>query len=274
MRRSVPALLVLVVASGCAPGPTDLDDPEHLRTWLTGASALGVYTPIHEPVGFAAGEVTFPDATCPVITESDTTVTIAGDCTASDGRRFVGQVTVTRGADGARDVTFEGFGAGDDPAPATGTVAIREVSPTEHTFDVDLAIDGFATTTYRYLGRVVGGYEGATTWSGEGDVEREGWTPVGVAHAVTVDQVRDPDVCGNAPASGSTTLTLDGRTLRVDYDGATACDEDRAAPYSIDGVEQGLVTGIGCAAAPGRGGALGGLVLGLAGLLAARSRRR
>lgn len=273
MHRTTPIVLWAALA-GCSSA-TNLEDAEHVRVWATGASALGLFTPVYEPVALADGEHTFPDPACPVITDDGTTLAIAGECTASDGRRFIGRVEVVRGADGEKDVTFDGYGASDeDPAPTFGTAAIRRRSLEEHTFDLDLRHEGIATTIVRYAGRVVGTYEGRTEWSGEGDVEREGWAPVGAAHAITEAQVRDQSVCGNAPASGRTTLTFDdpAATLVVEYDGATACDEERAARYSVDGADRGLVTGIGCAAAPGRG-AGGGIAVALLALAWALRRR-
>ncbi len=272
MHRTTPIVLCALVA-GCSSA-TDLDDPEHVRVWATGASALGLFAPVYDPIALADGEHTFPDPSCPAITDDGTTLAIQGDCAASDGREFIGRVEVVRGADGARDVTFEGYGASDeDPAPTWGEAAIRRRADEEHTFDLDLRHEGIATTIVRYSGRVLGTYEGRTEWSGEGEVEREGWAPVGAAHAITEAQVRDQAVCGNAPASGRTTLAFEdpSATLVVEYDGATACDEERAAPHSVDGVDRGLVTGIGCAAAPGRG--VGGLGLALLALAWALRRR-
>jgi len=271
MRRTL--LASLVVLSGCA-ATTDLDDPDHVQTWATTASALAVYSRVHDPIAFADGEAPFPDPDCPEWTDDGVTATLDGGCVTDDGVRYVGRVVIIRDREGNRDATFAGWGSGrDGVSPANGEVHIRQLAEEDHEFDIDLYVDALAPLTIDYSGRVQGTYRGPTTWNGEGTVRRQSFDPAGLAHAVTVDQVRDGDVCSNQPASGQTTIEIDDRVLVVTYDGATDCDEGQAAPYSVDGVDRGRVDGIGCSAAPGRRAPAWPLLVAAAALLLRRRPR-
>jgi hypothetical protein len=44
------------------------------------------------------------------------------------------------------------------------------------------------------------------------------------------------------PWSGSHTLSADGHTAVVSYDGATDCGSEPTAPWTLDGVDMGHVT--------------------------------
>lgn len=272
------SLLAALLAVGCADG-TDFGDPEHVRNWANSASALAVYAVAYEPIGFADGEVAFTDPTCPATSDDGTSVEITGGCTDSTGKRWVGFATVVRGPDGARDLMLDEFGsatADNEPAPATGTLSIRRTASDTHTFEADYTIDGLTETTVQgYLGTVVGDYEGATTWAGSGIVSRGGLAVgAGTASASTVAQLRDPDVCTSEAASGTTTIELGDDTLTVEYDGATDCDEDATARYSVNGEDRGTVDGIHCAASPGRDGSAWAVVAALGALALAWRRRR
>ena len=255
-------LLVSLLSLGCSGG-TDLDNPEHVAAWANSASALAVYLPAYEPIGVADGEVSVGDGTCPSVVDDGTTLVITGGCTTGDGRRFEGTATVVRGADGRIDLTLDGYGNADedDSVPrVTGTFAIVRTSAEAQTFVAQYVQDGLLSLDVDYAGSVEGTYDGATLWNGQGTVARGGFTDAsGEAAAVTVDQRRDDDVCRGEAASGTTTIDHADRTLVIEYDGATACDEDHSARYRVDGEDRGTVPGITCAASPCRGGS--GLLL-------------
>lgn len=245
-----------LLCAGCSGG-TDLENPEHVAAWANSASSLAVYVPAYEPVGLADGEVTLGDGACPAVDDDGTTLVITGGCTTGDGKRFEGTTTVVR-VDPGYDVTFDAYGSADegDTVPRlTGTFTIRQTDSDLHSFDADYVQDGLLSLDVDYSGTVQGGYERATVWSGSGTVTRGGFTDAsGTAEVSTLDQRRDDDVCRGEAASGTTTVELGGRTLVVAYDGATACDEDHSARFSVDGEDLGTVPGITCAATPGRGG--------------------
>ncbi len=236
-------------AVGCTD-TNDLGNVEHVRTWANTASALAVYQTAFEPIAFVDGETTFPDAACPTVTDDGTTATITGGCSETDGTMWYGSATVVRTTNGGRSVTFDGYGSvsGDETlVRTTGTFALVTVSATDHTFDAELVRSGGTTTSYDYVGRVQGTYGTETVWNGNGTVTRDGpLAPIGTVEASTVDQRRNDDVCAGQSLSGTTTLDADERTAVITYDGATDCDADEDAEWSLDGVAQGSVTGILC----------------------------
>jgi hypothetical protein len=248
------ATLVALASSACASGPLDGDDD--VRTWANNGSAVGVYVHAYEPLAFADGELTFLDPSCPVTSDDGTTVTITGGCFDERGKEWVGSATVVRAVDGGKTVTFDGYGSFDDPAfreTKTGAVVVRQVDSSVHEFDVQLVIEGGVTTTIDYAGRVEGGYEGPTVWSGSGTIERDGLvSPTGLVSVATEEETLDDAACRGQAASGTTTIEADGRTAVITYDGATDCDDDEAARLTLDGEDRGLLTGIVCSvSAPG-----------------------
>jgi hypothetical protein len=279
----VPCLLLSVACESGAPftHSDSLDNADNVRTWAITASAVAVYSHAHTPVSFADGRRSFNDTTCPTTTDDGTTVTIAGDCTDSSGTQWLGSATVARTATGDSTLTVDEFGSFGDPnlrATTTGKVAFRRLGQSLQEFDADLVRKGGLTTTITYLGRVEGNYDTRTVWNGSGEVERQGLVaPTGVISATTVNETVDNSVCSGQPVSGQTTINTSTQTAVVSYDGATDCDADDAARWSVDGEDRGLITGISCqAAAPGGGLGRSGLA-GLAFLVAivlVRSLRR
>ncbi|MBX7191622.1 MAG: hypothetical protein K1X94_06175 [Sandaracinaceae bacterium] len=274
MKNPLPlAALAGVALLGCSQ-PTEEDVA---RTWATSSSAVGVYWEIYEPAAFAHGEHTFEDPACPLTSDDGTVVTIRGECTTRGGERRFGTATITRGAGQALEISLDGYGRSTDLGDlrTTGTASIRALEADLHEFDLDLVIQGGARTHLDYVGTVRGGYDGATTWNGTGTIERSGSAPTGTVTATTVDERLD-DTCGGQPVSGQTTIEQAGRTDVITYDGATACDDAHAAAWSVNGVDRGLLAGIGCSASPGRssGVALGTALLAGLALLARIAHRR
>jgi hypothetical protein len=272
--RLAPIALVLLLAA-CG----NRVDAEDVAVWANSGSALGVYTHLHAPIEFALGETTFVDPTCPMTANDGTTVTITGGCTDSEGKRFEGEVTITR-VDGPRDLdlNFSGYGSGEgegEIALNTGTASLDQLDGDAYAYEVDLVNEGPVTLDIDYSGTIVGDFGQPATFNGSGTVTRSGFPPKGTAEVSTVDQLVDDDVCSGQSAAGETTIEVDGHVIVVTYDGETDCDEDQAARWSLDGEDQGLVEGITCAVTSG-GSRAGGVlcVLMLLGLGATRSRRR
>jgi hypothetical protein len=271
-RRLAPLALVLLL-TGC-----QRLDTEDVAVWANAGSALGVYTHLHTPVAFAVGEPAFVDPACPVTTDDGTTVTITGGCTNSEGKRFEGGITITRG-DGPRDLdlSFDGYGSGEgEIARTTGNASVRQLDGDAYAYEVELVNEGGVELDIVYSGTIVGDFGQPTLFSGSGVVTRSGFPPTGTADVSTDEQLVDDTVCSGQSVSGETTIEVDGHVIVVTYDGATDCDENSAARFSIDGKDQGLVEGITCAVNPGGGGRAGALlgVLMLFGLSSVRARRR
>lgn len=258
--RLIPAALL---AAACGGGGDPFEDGDDVAGWANAASAVGVFTIAHEPLGLANGAYGFPDPACPAADDDGTTLVLTGGCEDSSGRGWEGQVTVLRREDGW-SLTFDGFG--DDRfggmARVTGTFEIDRVAEDLHSFEADVDRDGGVETRIVYSGTVAGGYEGPTVWNGAGRVSRDGVTiHSGAVDAETVDQVRDDDACPGEGMSGTTTMSSDEHTVVISYDGETDCDQEDAARWSLDGEDQGLVEGVTCAAGGSAGGAPALLVL-------------
>lgn len=252
MRLRSLAVAAGLLSAGCAAeGGDPLERPEDIAGWVNEASALGVYSNAHEPLGVANGAFTYVDPACPATADDGTLFVVTGDCQDARGRTWAGEVTVTRG-EGSWRLDFDGFG--DDRfggmAALSGSFTIEEQGEDLHAFEADLERDGGIVTRIRYSGTVAGGYDRETVWNGAGTVTRRGVTiNSGSVHAETVDQRRDDEVCAGEGLSGTTSMTSEEHTVVVTYDGATDCDDDDAARWSLDGADQGLVTGVTCSAA-------------------------
>jgi hypothetical protein len=241
-RRLAWALVVVPTCLGCgSDDPFEPTPPFSLKSdvkvWANSASAVGVYVHAYEAIGVADGALTFGDPACPTTSDDGTTLTITGGCTDSSDREWTGEATVVRDG-GERTLTLDAFDGNE------GTVVVRETGESTNEFVANLVIGG--VTTIDYEGSVEGGYEGRTTWNGNGRVERDGvFSPNGSVEATTVDQVLD-DACSGQAYSGATTLQAGDDTAVVTYDGATDCDDEQNARLSVNGKDRGLVSGISC----------------------------
>jgi uncharacterized protein (TIGR03382 family) len=119
-------------------------------------------------------------------------------------------------------------------------------------------------------------YEGAfeqlgtgQKWSGKGWI---GSASSGKLEVSTVDQILDSETCQHESLSGSTTFKAGKSTVVVTYDGATDCDEDSTAHWSLNGQDQGEMAGIGCSAGGGGMGLAWGALVALLPLLPRRRR--
>lgn len=277
VKRAPLVLTAFVSLSGCGSDP--LEDEGDVRTWANTASAVAVYAHGYEPIAFADGQAAFSDPDCPRTSDDGTEVTIRGGCTDASGQDWIGEAVIVRSEAGDRSLTLDDYGHFDDPdrrAGATGSFDLRRIADDHHEFEVDLVHRGGMTTTFLYAGSVRGTYDAKTTWSGHGEVSRDGFVaPTGTIVAKTVDEVIDNDVCAGQPLSGTTTLERGDHVSIVTYDGETDCDADQNARLSSDGVDRGFISGIACGLGRGDASPAGplGLAFSAALLLAARSRR-
>lgn len=272
MTRSIATAVVL--ALGCGRGGDPLEEAEHIAGWANASSAFGVYSLAHEPLGVANQAFSFDDPACPTVSDDGTTVVVTGGCEDSDGRAWAGEVTVLRRDDGW-DLDFDGFG--DDRfggmARTSGIFELDELGEDAYSFLAYLDRDGGIESHISYSGRVEGGYDGPTVWNGSGSVSRDGVViNSGEIDAETVNQVRDNEVCPGEGVSGTTTMTSPEHTVVITYDGESDCDDDDAARWSLDGEDQGLVTGVTCSAG-GPAGPFAALLVLLLALAISRGRR-
>ncbi|HEX2870779.1 MAG TPA: hypothetical protein VHP33_05970 [Polyangiaceae bacterium] len=278
-RRSL-GWLALGLGLPCLPGcgkdgdfeaaPPPFEKKSDVQVWATAASALGVYSNVHEFISVADGRYTYEDPTCPKVTDDGITLTIEGGCNDESGGPWTGRAVIERDGDD-RAITLTDFN-GDD-----GTFSLHWIEPSLREFEAHLVIGG--VTTIDYAGSVQGDYDTPTSWNGSGHIVRDGFLPPnGAVDATTLNEVVDDAVCSGQPVSGSTALRSGDDVAVVKYDGETDCDTDQNAELTVNGEERGLVEGVNCAvSAPGNArnacvfGGFFGAALGL-GLLRRRSR--
>jgi len=240
--------LMCVWIAGCGGGDP-LDSDEDIGGWATATSSLGVFAIGYEPVGYAAGAYQFADPACPSHSDDGTTLTLTGGCAASNSIQWLGSVKVVRGAAGELTLTLSDFGndALGGETRTSGTIHVTQTAADIHAFSVDVTRKGGIESDITYSGTVRGAFTGPTTWNGSGSVHRSGFTiDGGDVDATTVDEVRDTDVCPGEPLSGTTTMTSDGHTVAITYDGATDCTAAHTAKWTRDGQDMGTVENISC----------------------------
>ena len=217
-----------------------------MAAWANSASALAVFLPASQLVEMARGERDLP-ASCPAA-QDGTTLTLTGDCTDGDGVFWSGTATVDRTGDDLL-VTLADYGSdsdGDEPAGVTGTWELSATGAESYAFVATYEQGGLVTLDVDYDGSIARTGE-VIVWNGSGTVERGGFTDAtGTVEATTVDQRRDPDLCTNQSASGTTTLVQKKHTVEITYDGATDCDDAQSAQFSVDGGPSRSVDGVSC----------------------------
>ncbi len=272
--------------------PAKIQTADDAKTWAR-MSAPNMYSAGYLPYSLAVLSTQFSDAGCPTRTDDGTTIRVSGGCTAA-GNTWSGAVVYERARvngelsdAGFGSYRYESFaiegnttcdgGTGVSKTTYDGTLSLTGTSDArEFKLDVRMANGGIASgvcaapaqsAAYAYSGTANGPNE-RTTWNGSG---RAGSTTIGVADVSTKDEVISSAECGSEAASGATTVTAGSTKLVITYDGATKCDTTSTVKWSLNGVDQGELTGVSCAAAPG--GELASLAL-LGVALASWLRRR
>jgi len=257
-----------VLATGlfaCSGTPTaELTTAEGVKSW-SGASAVAVYNGALGPFDPSKAM----DPSCPSVATSGTTKTYTGGCTDSAGVKWAGTATVVDPTGmRAASVTLKGFGGTSQvtckgaQVPNTsimdGTVTTTDDGAGKVSFQINTQSQHdrpsiFDCSRESSMSMVVytGSYANTgmdpTTWNGNGDVSD---SMRGEVHGTTVNEVLDHVVCNTEALSGTTKLTADGHTAVITYDGATNCDMASTVTWTLDGVPQGVISGISCSARP------------------------
>ena len=294
---------MLIFAVGCSDDESDggagpvLDgfpdatlgaDAMQARVWASG-SAPKVFASGQLPISLAELELDLNEGTCPVKTMTGTTTTYEGGCTDTNGNTWTG-----RAVSSELSMTYDGFGFSEtedcngqqvaESVSYSGTLTLSG-DETALAFDLDLQSEGMGAdeescvaasfmSALSYQGEMREGTEDADAdgepddqiWNGSG---RLGNNIYGVADVETVDEVTNDVACDSEAVAGATTIRAGGHAIVIGYDGATDCDEDSTVRWSLDGVDQGELTGVTCST--GRPG--GGLLLLVVGALVLRRRR-
>jgi hypothetical protein len=250
--------VVALALTACLSGPPSSDDPldrtEDVQDWARRASALGIFTHGANPLEAVAGLGDFVDPACPVTSDDGTTYTVEGGCTDVAGQEWVGWAQVVRGDGGDLAASYEGFGdITIMPELMNGTIDIDRADDTHASYQIDAVWKSDETSTeVAYSGDLSGDAENWISGTGSGTFVRSGGdSGAGLVEAETDAELIDYAIC-DSPASGSTTLVSPDHTIVITYDGATDCDPDHAARWTVDGEDRGLLSGVTCSIARGR----------------------
>jgi hypothetical protein len=272
--------------------PATIATSADMKVW-SGASAAASYASGLEPLFLATFTTGNTPRTCPAATTSGTRTTYTGGCTDDQGDTWFGTATEDGDMTAGGTITYSGFGYDGMttcmnamyPSRVTynGTVH-QTVSDTTNDFSVDITTNATGVNTMTCVtasGTSAISYSGTFTptgadtngdgkpdgklWEGSGEL---GNSLYGKVSATTVDELIDNSVCSHEPASGTTTVTTRGHVAVITYDGATSCDQMATVSWTLDGVDQGTITGVSCNA-----GGRGSWPLAVALALVLRSRR-
>jgi hypothetical protein len=297
----VPLLCAACSDNGAAGGvlgplhPATIATADDMKHW-TGTSAPAAYFGSLTPLMLANVSVNGVPTTCPVKTTSGTTTTYTGDCTDTNGNTWIGKATQTGDMNSGGTIDYAGFGyTGTNTCNgqmyATKLVFDGTIDQTltggtvGFTIDVSSASNGIDDTTCATLsGKTGTSYAGSTVRSGpdtnnDGQPDMQQWdgsgeignTLYGKVSAKTTAEVIDSQTCSHESLSGTTEVTAGSHVAVITYDGATSCDQEQTVTWTLDGVDQGTLTGVACNA--GRGGGGSALIVALAVVVARRRRR-
>lgn len=302
--RLVPSLTLLVALSLSACGgdggvaeeldgykEAKLESGDDVKQWSGSASAVTIFFFSMTPMIAADLSHQGDDETsCPAVITEGSKKTYKGGCTDKSGKTWFGTAVTesfNQETSSVGVIRYEGFGyestetCGGQPAASSLKVdgeikgeGTENVS--KPTFDINFRMklsnvnDDCTLKSDTLLIDYAGAFEPMGTgqkWSGKGWI---GSATFGKLEASTVDQILDTETCQNESLSGSTTLKAGKSTVVVTYDGATDCDEDSTAHWSLNGQDQGEMAGIGCSAGGGGMGLAWGALVALLSLLPRR----
>lgn len=304
--RLVPLLASLVALSlpGCGGDggvaeeldgykEAKLESGDDVKQWSGSASAVTIFFFSMTPMLVAdLSHQGDNETNCPELITEGSKKTYKGGCTDESGRTWFGTAVTdafNRETSSLGLIRYEGFGY-ESTEPCGGQTMATSLKvdgeikgeSTENlskpTFDINFRMelsnvnDDCTLKSDTLLIDYAGAFERMGTgqkWSGKGWI---GSASSGKLEASTVDQILDSETCQHESLSGSTTLKAGKSTVVVTYDGATDCDEDSTAHWSLNGQDQGEMARIGCSAGGGGMGLAGGALVALLTLLPRRRR--
>jgi len=304
--RLVPLLTLLVALSlqGCgghggAAEELDgykearLESGDDVKQWSGSASAVTIFFFSMTPMLAADLAHQLDDATsCPELITEGSKKTYKGGCTDESGKTWFGTAVTesfNRETSSVGLIRYEGFGyeSAEPCGEQTVTESLKVYGEIQGegsenlsrpTFDINFRMEQSNANEDCTLESetLLIDYEVAfepmgsgQKWSGKGWI---GSPSAGKLELSTVDQLLDTETCQDESLSGTTTLKAGKSTVVVTYDGATDCDEDSTAHWSLNGQDQGEMAGIGCSAGGGGMGLAWGALAALLSLLPRRRR--
>ena len=234
--------LVLAGCSASGPGirtapPAPLREPASITEWesLVRPDGLHMLATAIALLGADDGK-----GSCPRVERSGSVTTLTGDCSDASGKRHEGRARVVTHGNVTR-VRLDDY----DDAEVRATGRVRLVSEPQPRFAMDLRLEP---------GLQLDDSAPAPAWTAldvEGYRDTEGWHALGTLAAEGRGSVRMRargielgKACPHEPLRGTVGLWSGEHQVRIDYDGATDCDPEGTARWSLDGVAQGELEGI------------------------------
>jgi len=302
--RPVPLLTFLVALSltGCGGDgvaeeldsykEAKLESSDDVQPWSGSASAATIFFSSMTIMLVADLAHQGDDATnCPEVITEGAKKTYRGGCTDESGKTWFGTAVTEEFSQEETSlgvIRYEGFGY-ESTKPCGGQTAASSLkvdgeikgegskNSSKPTFDINFRMavssvsDDCTVKSDTLIIDYAGGFEklgNGQKWRGKGWI---GTASRGKLEVSTEEQIIDTQACLHESISGSTTLKSGKNTVVVTYDGATDCDEDSTAHWSLNGQDQGEMAKIGCSAG---GGGMGLAWGALAALLILLPRRR
>jgi MYXO-CTERM domain-containing protein len=245
------------------PAPIDPEEPP------TGFSAPQIF--VIANLAGSVVQVDGMDPVCPMVTRSSGQTILEGGCTDEDGDMWFGRAVLPPSEGGTTGPTngtstYDGFGsdslAGCEDQPEArrrqtfdGTVVVTgDLTSIEYDVDLVVTIEGLDSDCTSDDGTLGIDYQGSAAigddtseWNGSGSI---GSTAFGRYDIETEGEVLDEAICEDEAISGTTTIT--GADVAViTYDGATDCDMESTVTWTLNGEDQGEITGVSCSASQG-----------------------
>ena len=270
-----------------AASDAPIDNQEMLEELYVSFSAPGTamfyYFPIYTVVLSAGLD---PSVTCPVIEgdpmaalEGMGSATITSDCTDENGMEWSGTIEMT-----PEIWVYDNFKIPTEPdedcpnlqgfATIDGVVEVasgaQDLKPAVvYTMMAPNEACENETATLAVMGEVSiqsqeSEYSSIETWNGEGDVYANFAGMASRVHFLTEDEVIDSETCDSEAVSGTTTLSTTAHTSVITYDGATDCatcpdddgdgypddcEPDVMVGWTLNGEDQGQISGSSCSSA-------------------------
>ena len=113
--------------------------------------------------------------------------------------------------------------------------------------------EGMALDVVMTRKSVMAGEAEEVTWNQTGHTAAQTIAATGQMDIETKDEVTNDSICYSEAISGSTHFTTSVQTAAVHYDGGTDCSDESTVTWTLDGVDQGEISGVSCASTTRRG---------------------
>lgn len=286
----------------------NISNTDRIADWASASAPnafLNVYLPVlliqsHIANYQAEGNTGLP--ACPALTGFDQSGqptgaewSAEGGCVDHMGTEWTGSYVLTMQDPYTAEMVADGFGQRTPSMECSGKVDSYELkqyitmsSQPDGSMSLDILVANVSETAMASAGcelvesglgfdvelsRQVEQIDGSekSTYSHEGEALFQEYTHQGYLNVETENEVVHDAVCSTEALSGTTTVSNSTDTAVITYDGETDCKEEGTVTWSLNGAQQGEVSGVSCASSRK---APGSWLLALGALVFLRGRRQ